>query len=115
MDSSAFSLLWLTGILVLILALAYMSTRFLAMRSGSVQPGRHIQILEQQMLGRDQKLALARVGERWFLLGIAPSGVSLVAEFTAEEAASWQAEALENRPSFWEAVVKVMDQKKGRR
>ncbi|MCI8689718.1 MAG: flagellar biosynthetic protein FliO [Oscillibacter sp.] len=114
MHSSAFSLLWLTGILLLILALAYVSTRFLATRSGIAQPGKHIQILEQQMLGRDQKLALARVGERWFLLGIAPSGVSLVAEFTAEEAASWQAEAQEGRPSFWEAVVKVMDQK-GRR
>lgn len=115
MDSNAFSLLWLTACVVVILLLAYVCTRFLANRTGgTTQPGRRIQVVEQQLLGKDQKLVLARVGERWFLLGIAPSGVSLVAEFTAEEAASWQGEALEERPTFWEAVVKTVQQKERR-
>ena len=114
MDNSAFSLLWLTACLVLVLVLAYVSTRFLANRSGFAQPGGRIRILEQQPLGREQKLALAQVGERWFLLGVTPSGVSLVAEFTPEEAASWQAETTGETPTFREALARMMQQK-GRR
>ena len=114
MDSSAFSLLWLVACVALILVRAYVSTRFLANRSGAAQPGRRIQILEQQPIGRDQKLTLARVGERWFLLGVAPSGVSLVAEFSPEEAASWQTQPPENTPTFWEAVMKTVQQKERR-
>ena len=114
MNSSALSLLWMFAIIILVLVLAYASTRLLANRGVVMQPGRHIQILEQQLLGRDQKLALAQVGGRWFLLGATPSGISLVAEFTAEEAASWQTEIQEEKPSFWEAFSQIM-QEKGRR
>ena len=49
MNSSALSLLWMFAIIILVLVLAYVSTRLLANRGGVMQPGRHIQILEQQL------------------------------------------------------------------
>ena len=58
---------------------------------------------------------LARVGERYLLLGAGTAGVSLLAELSGEEAAAWKPrEAAEGRPGFKEAFLSAMKQRERR-
>lgn len=121
-DRAAASLLWMVVSVVLIIGLAYWVTRYVAGRGGlggigPLKSGTGLEILSQLILGRDQKLAVVRAGERYFLLGITAAGVSMLAEFTAEEAAAWREQTAEERaqtPGFREALHTVLRQK-GRR
>ena len=49
-------------------------------------------VLAQIPLGKEQRVAVLRAGERFFLVGITPQRVSLLAELTKEEAGAWQKE-----------------------
>ena len=71
-----------------------------------------MEVIDRLTLGRDQSVILARVGERYLLLGAGTAGVTLLAELTAEEAASWKPpQPGEERPGFKEALITVMKQK----
>lgn len=114
------SLLWVLICVVVILALAYWFTRHIAARGLPGLQNRNeseqFQVLARLALGREQYLALVRAGTRYFLLGIAPSGISNLAEFTGEEAEAWlNAQAKQPAPpSFREAVRIVIEQRKQR-
>ncbi|MBD5147369.1 MAG: flagellar biosynthetic protein FliO [Oscillibacter sp.] len=113
------SLLWLLVSVVLVIGLAYWFTRYVAGRGllGPGQKGRGMEILAQLSLGRDQRLALAQVGGRYFLLGITAGQITTLAEFTKEEAALWQErpEVPDGQPpSFREALHTVLQQKRRR-
>ena len=114
------SLLGMAASIVLVLGAAYWFTRYVVGQgSGALGPLRGsagIKVHGQLVLGRDQKLLLTQAVERWFLLGVTAAGISMLAEFTAEEAASWQSgpEAPEASPSFREAVKQIMEQKRRR-
>ena len=83
-----------------------------------MKAGEELEVLAQLPLGREQRLMIARAGERFFLLGVTASEVSMLAEFTQEEAALWRKSAeRENKsetPSFREALNTVMRQKRRR-
>ncbi|MCI9119951.1 MAG: flagellar biosynthetic protein FliO [Oscillibacter sp.] len=118
-DTTVASFLWLVVCVALILVLAFWFTRFAGSRGGfgGLQPPRQMELLDQLPLGRDQRLVLTRVGERFFLLGTGPGGINLLAEFTAEEAAAWKSEAGKppgKYPSFQESLITILRQK-GRR
>ena len=74
-------------------------------------------VLSRLALGREESLALVRAGERYFLLGITPTGISNLAEFSGEEAEGWlkTQESQPAPPSFREAVRLVLEQKKQQR
>ena len=116
-DAALASFLWMLVCVVLIIGLAFWFTRFVAGRGalGAFSGGRRMEILDRMPLGRDQSVVLARVGERYLLLGAGTAGITLLAELTAEEAASWKPpETAGERPGFKEAFLTVMKQK-GRR
>jgi len=117
-DETVVSFLWMLICVVLIIGLAYWCTKYVAGRGtfGAFQGERRMQVLDRLPLGRDQSVILARVGERYLLLGAGTAGVTLLAELTAEEAASWKPPAAEaeERLGFKEALVTVMKQR-GRR
>ena len=114
------SLLWVLVCVVVILALAYWFTRYVAARGFPGVQGpkgpEQFRVLARLALGREESLALVRAGERYFLLGVTPSGISNLAEFTGEEAEGWlkAQEAQPAPPSFREAVRLVMEQRKQR-
>ncbi len=113
-DTALTSFLWLTVCVVLIVGLAYWFTRYVAGRGvfGAFQGERRRVILDRLPLGRDQSVVLARVGERYLLLGAGQAGITLLAELSAEEAASWKPpQAEDGRMSFQEAFRTVMKQK----
>ncbi len=115
------SLLWLLLCVLVIIVLAYLFTKYVAGRNGSFlgaggTSGR-LKALARLSLGRDQSLVLVQAGERYLLLGAAPSGVTLVAELTEEEARALCARPLSDQPappSFGEALRTVLKQKKPR-
>lgn len=113
-----FSLLWMVLCVVVIAVLAYLATKYVAGRGGAfgLRMGTGLEILAQLPLGREQKLLVARAGERYFLLGVTASKISILAEFTAEEAALWRegAEKERENPSFRQALNTVLRQKERR-
>lgn len=116
---SLFNLLWLLVCVVAVIVLAYLFTRFVAGRGGTIGlPGGNGQfrVLARLSLGREQSAALVKAGERYFLLGVAPSGITLLAELTQQEAEAMAPPAPDNAapPSFGEALRTVLKQKKPR-
>ena len=113
-DATLASFLWLVICVVLIVGLAYWFTRYVAGRGalGAFQGGRRMEVLDRLPLGRDQSVILARVGERYLLLGAGTAGVTLLAELTADEAASWKPpQSGEEKPGFQEALITVIKQR----
>ena len=114
-------LLWALLVIIAVLALAYLFTRYGAGRlNGMFRPRRRrMTVVEQVPLGRDQRLVLVRMGDTLYLLGVTPGGVSRLEKLPASEL-----EALEEPPpcdppqdgaqgmSFGEALKKVIDQRK---
>lgn len=120
MLDSILSLVWLLVCVLAIAVLAYLCTKYVAGRGGGL-PGMgggnaRFKVLARLSLGRDQALALVQAGERYLLVGSAPSGVNLVAELTQEEAQSicQPSPGQGAPPSFGEALRDVLKQKKPR-
>lgn len=116
-DTTLASFLWLIVCVVLIVGLAYWFTRYVAGRGafGALPGGRRMEVLDRLALGRDQSVILARVGGRYLLLGAGTAGVTLLAELTEEEAASWRPPPAEQeKMSFQEAFFTMMKQKRRR-
>jgi flagellar biosynthetic protein FliO len=89
------SLLWVVICVAVVLALAYWVTKYVALhgRAGvynKTENGGEFVLLSRLALGKDQQLAVVRVGERCYLLGVTAAQITLLAELTPEEAASWQ-------------------------
>ncbi|MEA4992495.1 MAG: flagellar biosynthetic protein FliO [Oscillibacter sp.] len=108
-----------------VLVLAWLFTRYLARRApglGGLLPGRSgkLRLLERMPLGREQFLAVVQAGEIYLLLGVTGSGVSLLRELSAEEAAAWDSEAQAASPPagpeapipFRDALRDVLKQRK---
>ncbi len=122
-DGTWVSLLWVLLSIVVIIGLSYWFTKHVVGRGGLGGLGmtkgtEGIKVLARQALGRDQGLMLVRAGERYFLLGVTPAGISNLAEFTPEEAKAWtaleQQPAGNQLPSFGEALCKVIKEKRQR-
>ena len=117
---SILSLVWLLVCVLVIVALAYLFTRYVVGRGGGMMgltggTGR-VKGLCRLSLGREQSAALVRAGGRYFLLGITPSSVSLLAELGEEEAKALYVPQSDQPapPSFGEALRTVLKQKKPR-
>lgn len=114
-------LLGTVAAVVAVLFLSYWFTRYVV-GGGALQKalpagaGRKMQVLDQFMLGKDQKLLVVRVAERYFLLGVGAAQITTLAELTEEEAAAWKpdqnAEAEPKLPSFYESLRTVLNQRK---
>ena len=118
---SVLSLMWMLLCVVVIIVLAYLFTKYVAGRRGISGLGMaggtgRFKALARLPLGREQSAVLIQAGERYFLLGLAPSGVTMLAEYTQEEAQALYAQPPDQPapPSFGEALRSVLKQKKPR-
>ena len=115
-------LLSLIGILVVmagILAGAYFFTRWAGKGLGTLPglSGQNLRVLDRISVGRDQSVLVVRAGERYFLVGAAPSGVGLLAELSPEEGAVWERascpqEGTGTGAGFQQLFQKILDKKK---
>lgn len=100
-------------LIVVILALCYVATR----KIGKIQMGtgagggKYISLLDRQALGQDKAVALVKVGERYLLLGIAASQVSLLAEVPCDEVTE-EGPAEQEILDFKSIMEKLKDRKK---
>ncbi|MCI8525571.1 MAG: flagellar biosynthetic protein FliO [Oscillospiraceae bacterium] len=113
-ESGLLSLLWVLLCVLVIVGAAYWFTKHVVGQrlGGRIGLGRTdgLRVLTRAQLGRDQSLLVVQAGERYFLLGAAPSGITLLAEFTQEEAEAWKPQdpPADAPPSFQEALKTVI-------
>jgi flagellar biosynthetic protein FliO len=113
------SLLWVVVCILVILGAAYWFTRHVV-GNGLYRPNgvggnsRGMEILAQRALGKEQKLLVAQIGERYLLLGVSSGSISNLAELTAEEAEFWKNPPEGTQPSgFRESFSKILLRKDG--
>lgn len=101
-------------IVVLILYLTYICTRYIGRGAGMRTRSRNMKVLDQIALGRDRSAAIMQIGDRFFLVGITASQISLLAELDGEEIVQLQGpeEAERLAPDFGEIFEKLKNRKK---
>ena len=94
---SVFSLIFGLILFAGILYLAYISTKLIGKRYMlSGKGGRNLKILETVSVGRDMTIAIARAGERIFLVGITPDRINLLSELKEDDLLTPYSETPEN-------------------
>ncbi len=115
--------LWLLIAVVLVLGLAYLFTRYVAGNSSLLSPrgknGKMLAVVEQTYMGRDRQLVLVQAGDRYFLLGNTPAGITTLAELSAEEVESWRKREGQmgeegQTPSFAQSLQEILKQRSRR-
>jgi flagellar protein FliO/FliZ len=69
----------------LILYVSYLVTKKLGNGIGMKRGGTHMQMLDRLPLGQDKAVAVIRVRSHYYLIGIASSQITLLAELSEEE------------------------------
>lgn len=101
-----------------VLLLSYWFTRYVvAGRAAAGRlKGRHVTVLEEIQVGKDQKLLLVQAGEQICLLGAAPGGITCLRTLNREEMGQWEQEGAPEgacqRISFQEALKSVLQQRR---
>ena len=116
---SLFSLIWLLICVLVIVVLAYLFTKYVAGRSGMMGASgcsERFKVLSRLSLGREQSAVLVKAGEKYLLLGVTASQITVLKELTPEEAEAVYALPPDQPapPSFGEALRTVLKQKKPR-
>ena len=120
MLDNLWSVLGVLAVVVLILYLAYAATKWIGTHGapgGSARlraPGdAKFRILGQLGVGRNERLVLARLDERCYLLGVTEHQITLLRELEGEEAAEWLAESEQPpAPSFADILSQNLRKKK---
>ena len=114
-------MLWLLIAVVLVMALAYLTTRYVAgMQIPAAARGKNgklLSVVEQTYMGRDRQIILVQACDRYFLLGNTPNGITTLAELSAEEVEAWREKEKgeEDRPpSFKQSLQEILKQRGGR-
>lgn len=110
-------LLWALFVTCLILVLAYWFTRYVAghMMTGALGRGKHITVLEQVSVGKEQRLLLVRIGNRTYFLSATPGGIQNLGELSQEETAGWEepaSPASELTEGFSQVFRRLREQRK---
>ena len=112
-DGNFWSLLGILAVVVLILYFTYVATRWLGGHSlpggiGTLRlsgSGDKLRILGQLGVGRSERLVVARLCERCYLLGVTEHSITLLHELSEEEAAQWlSGDGAQEQPGFSELL-----------
>ena len=115
-----FLVVWAIVCIVVVLGMAYWVTKYLAgnglLKTGLGRNGTgKIRVVEQQMLGRDQRLVVVQAGETYYLLGMTANNISLISEIdwepTDEAGERTILEESKEKPAFREAFFDALRQK----
>lgn len=82
-----FTALGILLVLIAILYLSYVCTRYVGQKAGAGGFGgssRNIHILEQKMLSRDGSVAIVQISGKLYLVGVTPQNISLLTEIEDE-------------------------------
>ena len=114
LDGHFWSLLGILAVVVLILYLAYVSTKWIGTHGAPGGMGtlrgnggaERFRILAQLGVGRNERLVLVRLDERCYLLGVTEHRITLLRELEGDEAARWlaESESVPEVPGFLEIL-----------
>lgn len=116
-------LLWLLVAVVLVMGLAYITTRYIAgnmpVRGSRKAHEKMLHPVDQLYLGRDRQIILVQAGDRYFLIGNTANQITTLAELSAEEVEAWREKERQTgeagqRMNFTQALQEVL-KKRGRR
>ena len=118
--SNFWSALGVLAVVILILYLAYFATKWIGTHSTPVGSGTvrvngsdRFRILGQLGVGRNERLVLAQLDERCYLLGVTEHQITLLRELDGDEAALWLAQSEQAAPpSFAEILSRNLRKKK---
>lgn len=94
LDNPWASVLGMVIVVAVVIVLSYLFTRYIvggswARATGFPRKNEGLSVLVQTPIGKDQRLAVVQAGGRYFLVGITPQNISMLAELTEEESAAW--------------------------
>ncbi len=78
-------ILTIVGMLGIVILLFYLFTRIMAVRYTGMGSGKNIEVIERIGLSKDATLQLARIGERYFVIGVTDHQVNTLAELSEGE------------------------------
>lgn len=111
--NSIFSLASVLIVTILILYLSYVFTKSLGKGIGLKRGGNYMQMLDRLPLGQDKAVAVVRAGNHYFLIGIASSQITILAELTEEDIQKSQevsnTQDMEGYPDFMSILKKYTD------
>ena len=86
---------WLTffasfGFVVSLIALLYFLAKRLGTGALARRPDKAIEVLETQVVGNRQRIVLMRARNREFLVGMTPTQITALGEWSAEEVATFK-------------------------
>ncbi len=84
--------------IVLVLALSYFSTRFIASAKKSAQNGANIRVIETISMGVNMSIMLVKAGEKCMLLGVTKERITFLAEVSPEDITAPQSEGSFKHP-----------------
>lgn len=88
------AVLSLVGVLALIFVTFFVA-RWLSKRMYGIA-GRHIRVVEREMLSQDKSLVVVKAGERYMLLGVTGEHIDKLCDFSEEEASLFDEPAPSN-------------------
>ncbi|MCR5815520.1 MAG: flagellar biosynthetic protein FliO [Ruminococcus sp.] len=107
---SVFTLIFGLILFAGILYLAYISTKFIGKRYMlNGKGGRNLKILETVSVGRDMTMAIARAGERIFLIGITPDRINLISELKEDDLLSPYSDEEQGTPTIKRGSISFAD------
>lgn len=118
MRDEILELVWALAAICAVLLLSYWFTRYVvAGRAAAGRlKGRHVTVLEEIQVGKDQKLCWFRPESRSVCWGAAPGGITCLRTLNREEMGQWEQEGAPEgacqRISFQEALKSVLQQRR---
>lgn len=82
---SFFDLLTVLFIFVVVLALTYVTTRFIANYQKGRSVGRNLEVLESYRVTSNKYLQIVRAGKKYLVIGIGKDEIHVLAELSEEE------------------------------
>ncbi len=85
LEDSTGSTVVLMFVLLLVIAAAYFTTKFLSVKGGNLMKGKYMQVKDRLILSRDKQIILCQAGNRFFLLGVTNQSVQLIGTVENDE------------------------------
>lgn len=101
-------------IIILILYLAFVSTKYIGKGVRIQNRSRYMKMVDQMPLGQDKQLSIVKIGDIHYLIGITASAINVLAEMKEEELipVSSENDMSADVPDFKDIINKLGNRKK---
>lgn len=103
------------AIVLLILYLAYFTSRKLGAKAVRTGSSRYIEVLDRVAMGQDCYLAIVKTGGKYLLLGVNQSGVRTLSELEEDKLVPADGGQTTQGSDFKEKLTEILSEKLGRK